>query len=177
MLRLPFHPISLCLTNILFSSKLLEEVGYVNNSTPSVLWPSLVPSTCVCVCLPFSYWMRTNDRLSFHEIPKLLLLVSIGQHPKSRTLSPPCKGREAKPWQFVVFRFFIEYSSSLRDFGPLGNNNRSIFISGFLKDDILALSWNLRLVIELWYLERFWFLSEDFLKIILFLHGEIYEFS
>jgi hypothetical protein len=27
----------------------------------------------------------------------------------------------------VVFRFNIEYSS-LRDFGPLGNNNRSIFL-------------------------------------------------
>jgi hypothetical protein len=27
----------------------------------------------------------------------------------------------------IVFRFIIEYSS-LRDFGPLGNNNRSIFI-------------------------------------------------
>jgi hypothetical protein len=37
----------------------------------------------------------------------------------------------------IVFRFItIEYSS-LRDFGPLGNN-RSIFILGFLKDDILA---------------------------------------
>jgi hypothetical protein len=35
-----------------------------------------------------------------------------------------------------VFRFITEYSS-LRDFGPLGNN-RSIFIWGFLKDDILA---------------------------------------
>jgi hypothetical protein len=34
-----------------------------------------------------------------------------------------------------VFRFIIEYSS-LRDFGPLGNN-RSIFIWGFLKDEIL----------------------------------------
>jgi hypothetical protein len=35
----------------------------------------------------------------------------------------------------IVFRFIIEYSS-LRDFGPLVN--RSIFIRGFLKDDILA---------------------------------------
>jgi hypothetical protein len=35
----------------------------------------------------------------------------------------------------IVFRFVIEYSS-LRDFWPLGN--RSIFIWGFLKDDILA---------------------------------------
>jgi hypothetical protein len=39
----------------------------------------------------------------------------------------------------IVFRFIIEYSS-LRDFYRplLGNNNRSIFIRGFLKDDILA---------------------------------------
>jgi hypothetical protein len=38
----------------------------------------------------------------------------------------------------IVFRFIIEYSS-LRDFyRPLGNNNKSIFIWGFLKDDILA---------------------------------------
>jgi hypothetical protein len=36
----------------------------------------------------------------------------------------------------IVFRFIIEYSS-LRDFGPLGNI-RSIFIWGFLKDDMLA---------------------------------------
>jgi hypothetical protein len=36
----------------------------------------------------------------------------------------------------IMFRFIIEYSS-LKDFGPLGNN-RSIFIRGFLKDDILA---------------------------------------
>ncbi len=34
-----------------------------------------------------------------------------------------------------MFRFIIEYSS-LRDFWPLGS--RSIFIPGFLKDDILA---------------------------------------
>jgi hypothetical protein len=32
----------------------------------------------------------------------------------------------------------------------------------------------LKLVIELQYLEGFWFLLEDFLKII-FLHGEIFE--
>jgi hypothetical protein len=40
----------------------------------------------------------------------------------------------------IAFRFIIEYSS-LRDFyRPLGNNNnnRSIFIRGFLTDDILA---------------------------------------
>jgi hypothetical protein len=40
-----------------------------------------------------------------------------------------------------MFRFIIEYSSTLRDFGPLGinnNNNRSILIGGFFKDYILA---------------------------------------
>jgi hypothetical protein len=38
-----------------------------------------------------------------------------------------------------VFRFIIEYNSSLMDFyRPLGNNIRSIVIWGFLKDDILA---------------------------------------
>jgi len=36
----------------------------------------------------------------------------------------------------IVFRFIIEYSSSLKGFWPLVNS--SIFIRGFLKDDILA---------------------------------------
>ncbi len=35
----------------------------------------------------------------------------------------------------IMLRFILEYSS-LMDFWPLGN--RSIFICGFLKDDILA---------------------------------------
>jgi hypothetical protein len=49
----------------------------------------------------------------------------------------------------IVFRFIIEYSS-LMDFGPLGNNNKSIcFYMRILKDDILACVENLRLVIEL----------------------------
>jgi hypothetical protein len=39
-----------------------------------------------------------------------------------------------------------------------------VFLRGFLKDDILGLCWNLRSVIELSYLERFWFLLEDFWK-------------
>jgi len=41
----------------------------------------------------------------------------------------------------IVFRFIIEYSSLMDFYRPLGNNNnnnRSIFIKGFLKDDILA---------------------------------------
>ncbi len=38
----------------------------------------------------------------------------------------------------IVFRIIIEYSS-LRGFWPLGNNNRSSFIRGFLKDMIFWL--------------------------------------
>ncbi len=51
----------------------------------------------------------------------------------------------------IVFRLIIE-CSSLREFWlPLGNNNnnRSIFLWGFLKDDVFGLCWNLRLVIDL----------------------------
>ncbi len=46
-------------------------------------------------------------------------------------LALPYQGKD------IEFRFIIEYSS-LRDFyGPLGNNNnRSIFIGGFLKHDV-----------------------------------------
>jgi hypothetical protein len=86
----------------------------------------------------------------------------------------PClpKGKD------IVFRFIIEYSS-LMDFWPLlGNNNRSIFlIWGFFERPYFGLCWNLRLVIQCYnILKGFWFLLEDFLKII-FLHGEIFEFS
>jgi hypothetical protein len=67
-----------------------------------------------------------------------------------------------------VFGLIIEYSS-LMDFWPLGNN-RSLFIGGFLKDYILACA-------ETWdILKDFGFFFEDFLKMI-FLHGEIFEFS
>ncbi len=42
-----------------------------------------------------------------------------------------------------MFRFIIEYYSSFKAFWPLlgnnNNNNRSIFIRGFLKDDIFWL--------------------------------------
>jgi hypothetical protein len=53
---------------------------------------------------------------------------------KDHFLVLPTKAKD-----IVVLRFIIEYSS-LRDFyRPLGNNNkRSIFMWGFLKDDILA---------------------------------------
>jgi hypothetical protein len=46
---------------------------------------------------------------------------------------PTCLGKD------IVFRFIIEYSSLMEFYRPLlGNNNRSILIQGFLKDDILA---------------------------------------
>ncbi len=65
-------------------------------------------------------------------MPSVTFLLS--QPPKVCVLIPllvlPTKARD------IVFIFIIEYSS-LRAFPPLGNN-RSIFIGGFLKDDILA---------------------------------------
>jgi len=78
----------------------------------------------------------------------------------------------------IVFRFIIEYSSlrfiieysSLRDLGP-----KVIIIIGlFLYEDY----WKMMFLIKMcWnYLEGYWFLLEDFLKII-FLHGEIFEYS
>ncbi len=39
----------------------------------------------------------------------------------------------------IVFRFIIEYSSRLRDFGPLGNNTRSIFYMRIFEKTILLL--------------------------------------
>ncbi len=85
-------------------------------------------------------------------------------------LALPTKGKD-----IIVFRFIIEYHS-LRNFGP-----QVIIIGLFLYEDFcfetwyFGLCWNLRLVIELYFLEGFWFFLEDFLKII-FLHGEIFEF-
>ncbi len=76
----------------------------------------------------------------------------------------------------VVLRFIIEYSSSLWDFGPLGNNNnnnnnRSIFIIwGFLKDDdilacvetwdisyyiIIIISWRILVSISVFFLQDY----------------------
>ncbi len=51
----------------------------------------------------------------------------------------------------IVFRLFIIESivASWIFLVPPGNNNRSIFIWGFLKDDNFGSCWNLRLVIKL----------------------------
>jgi hypothetical protein len=42
---------------------------------------------------------------------------------------------------------------------------------------IFCLCWNLRLLTKLKYLEGFWFLLERIFLKIIFLHGEIFEFS
>jgi hypothetical protein len=67
------------------------------------------------------------------------------------------------PCPDIVFRFIVEYSS-LRDFcRPLGNNNRSIyFYMRIYERWYFGLCWNLRLILELWYLEGFMILLEDF---------------
>jgi hypothetical protein len=57
-------------------------------------------------------------------------IIFIYMDPHSKLICWPCLLR-----QDIVFRFIIKYNS-LRDFGPWGN--RSIFIWGFLKGDILA---------------------------------------
>jgi len=74
----------------------------------------------------------------------------------------------------LVFRFTIEYYSSLMDFGPLGNSSISIW--GCFERWDFGFCWKLeinsyRVII---YLEGFWFLLEDVLKTI-FLYGEIFE--
>jgi hypothetical protein len=57
---------------------------------------------------------------------------------------------------------------------PLGNRLYFLY-EDVLKDEILASVGNLRLIVII-SLEGLWFLLEDVLKIIIFLHGEIFEF-
>ncbi len=72
----------------------------------------------------------------------------------------------------IVFRFIKEYSS-LSDLGPY-------VISLFLYEDVWKMVFWLVLKVEISYRViiswQFWFLLEDFLKII-FLHGDIFELS
>jgi hypothetical protein len=85
-------------------------------------------------------------RSKFGEWPNSKSLPSIGTKDLVRILALPT----TKALKDIVFRFIIEYSSSLRDFyRPLlgNNNNRSIFIWAFLKKWYFGLCWNLRLVI------------------------------
>jgi len=48
-------------------------------------------------------------------------VIPLAQGVPQITALGSCLGKD------IVFRFIIEYSI-LRDFGPLGNNNRSIFL-------------------------------------------------
>jgi hypothetical protein len=65
-----------------------------------------------------------------------------------------------------VSRFITEYSS-LMDFGPY------VVVDLFLNEDFwkmlyFGLYWNVRLVLELCYLEGLWFLLEDFFENYIF---------
>jgi hypothetical protein len=59
--------------------------------------------------------------LSVFFYTDLLLSVCVFLQSMERFVGLAYKGKD------IVFRFIIEYSSLIRDFGPLGNN-RSIFI-------------------------------------------------
>jgi hypothetical protein len=80
-----------------------------------------------------------------------------------------CKSYWKSAHDYGIEKNTLKEHKSQKGFWPLGNNNRSIFERIFLKDDIFGLCWNLRLVIELWYVEGFWFLLEDF-----FFFGRLY---
>jgi len=82
----------------------------------------------------FIFWLGLGNEFKFWNKPQLqssgpLLSANILHKEPEEFVGLAYQGKD------IVFRFIIEYSS-LRDFGPLGNN-RSIFIWGFLKDEIL----------------------------------------
>ncbi len=111
------------------------------------------PRFCVCVCVPIH----------------LCLCVCLGA---SICVCELALFGLAYQGKHIVYRFIIE-CNSLKAFWPLGKSN---FIVGFSERWYFGLCWNLILIIELSYLERFWFLLEDSLEDI-FLHSEIFEFS
>jgi hypothetical protein len=76
----------------------------------------MLPPKCIKI--------RQGDQNHVHAIRVLLLAL-----PTTKALKD------------IVFRFINREYSSLRDFWPIlgnNNNNRSIFIQGFLKDDIFG---------------------------------------
>ncbi len=78
--------------------------------------------------------------------------------------------------EFAIFDFLVFWSVVDGEWGLFLGDSRSIFIWGFSKDDIFfGLCWNLRLVLE-WSWRILVSFGRIFLKII-FLHGEIFEFS
>ncbi len=146
--------------------------GYTMKS--KCIWISLVMLTSFF--FGFTFWPMENPKnhfiLEFFKFSNYSCFLKIN------------KLKDAKPWSLQKKMQFLRHFQSVtnwcfctlvffymqkpqRDFHrmphfedwvldgfwPLGNN-RSIFILGFC--------WNLRLVIELWCLEGFWFLLEDF---------------
>jgi hypothetical protein len=124
----PFHVFECCWDSILihefvsfglwlnfhkiFTYLLAYFISIVFLSSFGVVFPSFF--NCLCI-VSHSLWAPTTQTCGF---------VGLAYY----------QGKKD-----IVFRFIIEYSS-LRDFyRPLGNNNnRSIFIGAWLKDDILA---------------------------------------
>ncbi len=78
---------------------------------------------------------------------------------KARTTPPPSY------WKITLCKIVLKVYINLREFDPE-------VIGLFLYEDfwkmIFWLVLNLKLVLELWYLEGFWFLLEDFLQILIF---------
>ncbi len=105
-----------------------------------------------CGPLPTQWYVTATHQESLEDNFKVK--IGSNSHPKWDMLGlySVCLGKD------IVFRFIIEYSS-LRDFGPLGNNNRSIFIWGFLKVMIfwfvLKLEISYRIMIFWWILISF----------------------
>jgi hypothetical protein len=126
-----------------------------------------------------SYWMERcpkpkpierilspsgNWNWTCYKIPTCIMIIFVGL---------AYQGKD------IVFGFVIGYSS-LMDFGPLGNYNRSnfFFIWGFLKDDIVGFVLKLEIsyrVITSWKILVFFL--RGFFEDYIFLHGdEIFEF-
>jgi hypothetical protein len=94
----------------------------------------------ICQILTWEIWFRPTQRIFHCQISKIIQLLRFYNRfqelVENRRILPsifwPCFGRQG----YIVFRFIIKYSTRLNGFWPLGS--RSIFIWGFLKDDILA---------------------------------------
>jgi hypothetical protein len=89
-----------------------------------------------------------------------------------------CKGKKkvhvgpALVGKDIVFRFIIE----LKGFWPLGNNSLVYFYMRNFERWYFGSSWNLRLVVELYYLEGFWFLFKGFFEHYVFAWWNIWVF-
>jgi len=79
----------------------------------------------------YLWFLETTQRSALGEPVPTLVPWLKKQKTQNLLALPTTKAKD------IVFRFIIEYSS-IKGFWTLGSNNRSIFIQGFLKDDILA---------------------------------------